>query len=167
MDKLAVVYGGHLFRNGGPIRFSFSAPVQAEHFQRVIGIVADTPGGTKLGKVFVSPGDPAPRTITLKVPANGRIRIGQAFRADAEVEMLGVIQNSTGEEKEIDIDIIADFHVEMKRSKKSEGVNYTEWVSGGASDIRDNFNDTGRIDCEPEGFIREIVMSNQEEWMAG
>lgn len=167
MDKLAVVYGGHLFRNGGPIRFSFSAPVQAEHFQRVIGIVSDTPGGTKLGKVLVSPGDPAPRTITLKVPANGRIRIGQAFRADAEVEMLGVLHNSTGEEKEVDIDIITDFHVEMKRSKKSEGVNYTEWVSGGASDIRDNFNDTGRIDCEPDGFIREIVMSNQEEWMAG
>ena len=167
MDKLAVVYGGHLFRNGGPIRFAFSAPIQAEHFHRVIGIVSDTPGMTKIGKVFVSPGDPAPRTITLKLPANGRIRIGQAFRLDAEVEMIGILQNATGEEKEIDVDIIADFQVAMKRSKKSEGVNYTEWVSGGASDIRDNFNDTGRIDGEPEGFIRDIVMSNQEEWMAG
>ena len=81
--------------------------------------------------------------------------------------MIGILQNATGEEKEIDVDIIADFQVAMKRSKKSEGVNYTEWVSGGASDIRDNFNDTGRIDGEPEGFIRDIVMSNQEEWMAG
>lgn len=167
MDKLAVVYGGHLFRNGGPIRFSFSAPVQAEHFQRVIGIVSDTPSGTKIGKAFVAPGDPAPRTITVKVPANGRIRIGQAFRPDAEVEMIGILQNSTGLEKEVDIDIIADFHVEMKRGKKSEGVTYTEWVSGGAAEIRDNFNDTGRIDSEPEGFIRSIVTSNSDEWMAG
>ena len=167
MDKLAVVYGGHLFQNGGPIRFSFSAPVQAEHFQRVIGIVSDTPGGTKIGKAFVSPGDPAPRTITMKVPAHGRLRIGQAFRPDAEVELIGVVQNGAAIEKEVDIDIIADFQVEMKRGKKSEGVTYTEWVSGGASEIRDNFNDTGRIDCEPEGFIRTIVMSNSEEWMAG
>jgi hypothetical protein len=167
MDKLAVVCGGHLFRNGGPIRFSFSEPVQTEHFQRVIGIASDTPSGTKLGKVLVSPGDPAPRTVTVKVPANGRLRVGQAFRPDAEVEMIGVIQNSTSQEKEVDVDIIADFRVEMKRGKKSEGVNYTEWVSGGASEIRDNFNDTGRIDCEPEGFIRNIVMSNSQEWMAG
>ena len=167
MDTLAVVCGGHLFRNGGPIRFTFSEPVQTEHFQRVIGIASDTPSGTKLGKVLVSPGDPAPRTVTVKVPANGRLRVGQAFRPDAEVEMIGVIQNSTSQEKEVDVDIIADFRVEMKRSKKSEGVNYTEWVSGGASEIRDNFNDTGRIDCEPEGFVRNIVMSNSQEWMAG
>jgi len=38
-------------------------------------------------------------------------------------------------------------------------------VCGGTGDIRDNFNDTGRIDCEPEGFIRGIVLSNQDEWM--
>ena len=55
----------------------------------------------------------------------------------------------------------------MKRGKNAEGVIYTEWVSGGAGDIRDNFNDTGRIDCEPNGFIKQIVMSNQEDWIIG
>lgn len=165
IDKLAVVYGGHLFQNGGPIRFSFSTPITAEHFHRFIGTVTDTPSGMKLGKILVSPGDSAPLTFQMKVPAHSRIRIGQAFRENSAVEMLGVVHNTSGEEKEIDIDIIADFHVEMKRNKKSESVHYTEWVAGGASEIRDNFNDTGRIDCEPEGFIRNILMSNQENWM--
>ena len=167
MDKLAVVYGAHRFRNGGPIRFHFSDPTETEIFHRVIGIVSDTPRGMKISKVLVSPGDSAPRTIKIKVPANGRIRLGQSFRADAEIDLLGIIQNSTNQEREIDIDLLKDFHVEMKRGKNAEGVIYTEWVSGGAGDIRDNFNDTGRIDCEPNGFIKQIVMSNQEDWIIG
>lgn len=167
MDKLAVVYGGLLFKAGGPIRFAFSEPSQAERFQRVIGMVSETPSGTRIGKVFVNVGDPAPRTITVKVPANRTLRIGQAFREEAEVEMIGVLQNTTGEDREVDLDVIADFHVEMKRGRKADGVTYTEWVSGGTGDIRDNFNDTGRIDCEPDGFIRGIVLSNQDDWMHG
>jgi hypothetical protein len=165
MDKLAVVYGGHLFKNGGPIRFSFSESTQVERFQRVIGIASETPSGMRIGRVFVSPGESAPRTITVKVPANRTLRIGQAFREDSDVDLVGVLQNSTAEDREVDVDVIADFHVEMKRGRKAEGVTYTEWVSGGNDDIRDNFNDTGRIDCEPEGFIRGIVLSNQDEWM--
>ena len=165
MDKLAVVYGGHLFKNGGPIRFSFGESTQVERFQRVIGIASETPSGMRIGRVFVSPGDPAPRTITVKVPANRTLRIGQAFREDSDVDLVGVLQNSSAEDREVDVDVIADFHVEMKRGRKAEGVTYTEWVSGGTGDIRDNFNDTGRIDCEPEGIIRGIVLSNQDEWM--
>lgn len=165
MDKLAVVYGGHLFKNGGPIRFSFSESTQVERFQRVIGIASETPSGMRIGRVFVSPGDPAPRTITVKVPANRTLRIGQAFREDSDVDLVGVLQNSSAEDREVDVDVIADFHVEMKRGRKAEGVTYTEWVSGGTGDIRDNFNDTGRIDCEPDGFIRGIVLQNQDEWM--
>lgn len=165
MDKLAVVYGGHLFKNGGPIRFSFSESTQVERFNRVIGIASETPSGMRIGRVFVSPGDPAPRTITVKVPANRTLRIGQAFREDSDVDLVGVLQNSSAEDREVDIDVIADFDVEMKRGRKADGVTYTEWVSGGTGDIRDNFNDTGRIDCEPEGFIRGIVLSNQDEWM--
>lgn len=162
IDKLAVVYGGHLFQNGGPIRFSFSTPVTAEHFHRFIGTVTDTPSGMKLGKILVSPGDSAPLTFQIKVPPHSRIRIGQAFRENSAVEMLGVVHNTSTEEREIDLDLIADFHVEMKRNKNSELVNYTEWVAGGANEIRDNFNDTGRIDCEPEGFIREILIANKK-----
>ena len=165
MEKLAVVYGGPLFKNGGPIRFSFGESTQVERFQRVIGIASETPSGMRIGRVFVSPGDPAPRTITVKVPANRTLRIGQAFREDSDVDLVGVLQNSSAEDREVDVDVIADFHVEMKRGRKAEGVTYTEWVSGGTGDIRDNFNDTGRIDCEPEGFIRGIVLSNQDEWM--
>ena len=167
MDKLAVVYGAQRFRDGGSIRFHFSQPTESTVFHRLIGIVSDTPRGMKISKPLVRNGDAAPRTVRLKVPANGRVRIGQAFRADAEVELLGIIQNSTGQEKEVDIDLVKDYRVEMKRGKNTEGVTYTEWVTGGAGTIRDNFNDTGRIDCEPDGFIRQIVMSNQQDWITG
>jgi hypothetical protein len=165
MDKLAVVYGGHLFKNGEPIRFSFSESAEVECFQRVIGIASETPSGMRISRVFVSPGERGSRTIPVKVAANRTIRIGQAFREDSDVDLMGVLHNSTAEDREVDIDVISDFQVTMKRGRKSEGVTYTEWVSGGANDIRDNFNDTGRIDCEPEGFIRGIVRSNQDEWM--
>ena len=62
------------------------------------------------------------------MPSNGRIRIGQAFRADAEVEMLGVVQNSTGEEKEIDIDIIAELDPTTGQPRVEERSRALRWI---------------------------------------
>ena len=38
-----------------------------------------------------------------------------------------------------------------------EHVVFTEWVPGGTDIVVDNFNDTGRIDREPAGFLEGIV----------
>jgi hypothetical protein len=164
-DKLAVVHGGLLFNNGGPIRFKFNTSVEAKKFNRFIGIVSDSPSGLKIGKALVKPGETAPITCDLNVPANGRVRIGQAFREDASVELLGILQNTGRDEKNVSIEIKGDYDVAFKHSKNAEEVTYTQWVSGGISEIRDNFNDTGRIDGEPDGFIRSIVLANKDLWM--
>jgi hypothetical protein len=164
-DKLAVVHGGLLFKNGGPIRFKFNTSIEAKKFNRCIGIVSDTPGGLKIGKSLARPGETAPQTCDIIVPANGRVRIGQASREDATVEILGILQNTGGESKEVSIEIKGDFDVTLKPSRSMEEVVFTEWVSGGVSEIRDNFNDTGRIDAEPTGFIRSIVLANQDDWI--
>jgi hypothetical protein len=164
-DKLAVVHGGLLFKNGGPIRFKFNTSIETKKYNRFIGIVSDTPGGLKIGKSLVRPRETSPQTCDVIVPANGRVRIGQAFREDATVEILGILQNTSSESKEVSIEIKGGFDVTLKPSRNLEGVTYTEWVSGGVSEIRDNFNDTGRIDAEPVGFMRSIVLANQDEWI--
>ena len=45
-----------------------------------------------------------------------------------------------------------------------EWVSLSEWVPGGDDLIVDNFNDTGRIDGEPDGFLERIVRQNLEAW---
>jgi len=40
----------------------------------------------------------------------------------------------------------------------------SEWVPGGNDIVVDNFHDTGRIDGEPEGFLRRIVLRNRDAW---
>jgi hypothetical protein len=53
----------------------------------------------------------------------------------------------------------------LRKTKDSAGVILTEWVPGGTSLIVDNFNDTGRIDREPEGFLRNIVCHQKDAWI--
>ena len=40
----------------------------------------------------------------------------------------------------------------------------SEWVPGGNDIVVDNFHDTGRIDGEPDGFLRRIVLANRDSW---
>jgi hypothetical protein len=167
MDKLAVVYGAHRFRFGSPINFRFHSGSESNVFHRFVGTVSETPQGMRMNKVLVAVGETLPRTCKLKIPKRGAVRLGQAFRTNGSVEILAVLHNGTAEDREAEIDLLGDYSVELKRSPQSEGISLTEWVPGGTSDIIDNFNDTGRIDGEPDGFIRTIVMSNQEEWIKG
>jgi hypothetical protein len=167
MDKLAVVYGAHRFRFGSPVNFRFQALPEGNVFHRYIGTVTETPQGLRLNRVLVKPRDTQPRTCKLKLAGGASVRLGQAFRKDGSVELLASLLNNNRDEREIEIDLVNDYSVELKRSPQTEGVFLTEWVPGGTSDIVDNFNDTGRIDCEPPGFIRDIVWSNQEEWIKG
>ncbi|MSR55696.1 MAG: hypothetical protein EXS09_20805 [Gemmataceae bacterium] len=167
MDKLSVVYGAHRFRFGSPVNFRFQSGSESDVFHRFVGTVSETPHGMRMNKLLVSPGEVQPRTCKLKVPKRGMVRLGQAFRSNGMVEILAALHNSTADDREVEIDLRGDYSVELKRSPQSEGVFLTEWVPGGTSDIVDNFNDTGRIDGEPDGFIRNIVMANQEEWIKG
>jgi len=167
MDKLAVVYGAHRFRFGDPVHFRLHAQADSHVFQRFVGTVSETPQGMRMNRILVSPGDTQPRTCKLKVPKRSTVRLGQVFRRDGMVEILANLTNSNPDDREVEIDLVNDYAVELKRSPQTDGVFLTEWVPGGTSDIVDNFNDTGRIDGEPDGLIRAIVMSNQEEWIKG
>jgi hypothetical protein len=92
--------------------------------------------------------------------------IGHAFRESGDrAEVIATLSNSTREPRDIEINIEDDYTVTLRKSKDSAGVILTEWVSGGTSLIVDNFNDTGRIDREPEGLLRNIVCHKQEEWI--
>jgi len=165
MDKLAVVYGAHRFRHGNPVNFRFVAASEQEQFQRFVGTLQESPSGLRLNRILVKPKDSLPRTCKLKIPGGSSVRIGNAFRKDAAAETLATIANESAEEREVEIDLLGDYHVGMKKSPQTENVHLVEWVPGGSSEIVDNFNDTGRIDCEPDGFLRKIVLENRAEWM--
>lgn len=159
MDKLAVVCGAQRFRFGDHIRFT-SLP-DAQIFNRYIGTVRETPTGLKLNKVLIRPGESSPRTITIEVEPLKVVRIGHAFREEGQAQVMATLaNNSHSERKTVDLEVIDDFSVRMP---KMDDVLLTEWVPGG-DEIVDNFNDTGKIDREPEGFLRRIVRQNQDEW---
>lgn len=65
----------------------------------------------------------------------------------------------------MEIELKDDYTVTMKSMSGNKDVILTQAVPGGTNVIVDNFNDTGKIDCEPDGFLREIVASNQKEWI--
>ncbi len=165
MDKLAVVCGAHRLRYGDPIRF---IPLPEEsNFRRFIGTIAGTPaGGSRINKVLVKPGDSQPATCIVRVPAAGNLLIGHTFHADGErVEVIATLSNSTRVPRDVEIEIKDDYTVTMRKSKDSAGIVITEWVPGGPSFIVDNFNDTGRIDREPERFLRNIVCHQLDQWI--
>lgn len=166
MDKLAVVFGAHRFRYGGQIQFRLVSAPQ-DKFQRFIGTLRETPNGLKLNRVLVKPGDSIPLTLKLKIEAGQSFQIGNSFRNDGLAEILATVTNESGQQKEIEIDLTGDYQVVLKRTKASDGVHLDEWVPGGSNEIVDNFNDTGRIDEEPTGFLKGIVLTNRDEWMKG
>ena len=63
------------------------------------------------------------------------------------------------------IEFIDDQTLRLKKTKDNEGLLLTEYVPGGTRLIVDNFNDTGQIDCEPEGFLFNIVSTNRHKWI--
>ena len=153
MDKLAVVCGAQRFRFGDHVRF---ATLEDEPiFDRYIGTVFETPMGLKLKKVHIQPGDGKPQTITVTVEAAVNVRIGHAFREDGIAQVIANLSNnSPTEQYQVELNILDDYSVEMSPHKH---VFLTEWVPGGNDFIVDNFNDTGKIDAEPEGFLKRIV----------
>lgn len=164
IDKLAVVHGAHRFKFGYPIRFTHHADEPA--FRRFIGVLTPDASGWRLGnRVFVGPGDSQPRTCPLRLSPNNTLQIGHAFRRDgARAEVIATVENLTGEWQDIEIDLVNDYHVALNRSKNAGAVRLSEHFTGGTV-IIDNFYDTGRIDREPDGLLREIVLSNEQDWL--
>jgi hypothetical protein len=161
MDKLAVVCGAQRFRFGDHIRFA--ALPDAPIFNRFIGTVRETPTGLKLNKVLIRPGDARPQSISLAVEPGRDLRIGHAFREDGSAQVVANLSNNSQTvTREVELDVLDDFSVKMDAD---DSVFLTEWVPGGNDFIVDNFNDTGRIDGEPEGFLRGIVTRNRDRWI--
>jgi hypothetical protein len=166
MDKLAVVHGAHRVRFGDPIRFH---PLEeANTFRRYVGILTETPSGFRVSRVLASPGDSHPKTVSLQLGPKATLLLGHSFRESGGVaEVSAVLTSTVPEAREVEVDLLDDHDVEMKPGARAEGVILTERVPGGSDLIVDNFSDTGLIDREPEGLIREIVNRNRQEWDKG
>lgn len=165
MDKLAVVCGAHRLRFGDPIRF---IPLPEEPiFRRFVGTIVGTPtGGARINKLLVRPGDSQPATCSVRVPATANLLIGHTFRENGDrAEVIATLSNSTREPRDVEIEIKDDYSVTLRKTKDSAGIVLTERVPGGTNLIVDNFNDTGRIDREPEGFLRNIVCHQMDQWI--
>ncbi|MEM7200121.1 MAG: hypothetical protein AAF628_07640 [Planctomycetota bacterium] len=161
LDKLAVVFGAQRFRFGDHIRFS-ALPEEAI-FNRYIGTVRESRTGLRLNKTLIRPGDSAPRSIRIEIEPARDVRIGHAFRESGSAQVMANLSNTSHTEAfEIELDVLDDFSVRMS---PHEHVILSEWVPGGNDIIVDNYNDTGRIDCEPKGLLASIVASNRESWM--
>jgi hypothetical protein len=161
MDKLAVVCGAQRFRFGDHIRFA-SLP-DAPIFNRYIGTVRETPTGLKLNKILIRPGDSCPRTITVIAEPARDVRIGHAFREDGSAQVIANLSNNSASRRhEVELNVLDDYSLTMTQNTD---LFLTEWVPGGSDVIVDNFNDTGRIDGEPDGFLARIVERNRERWM--
>jgi hypothetical protein len=166
MDKLAVVHGAHRVRFGDPIRFHALEELNA--FRRYVGVLTETPSGFRVSRVLAHPGESHPKTVLLTVVPRATMLLGHSFRESGGVaEVAAVITNTASEAREIEIDLLNDHDVVMKPSPHSEGAFLTERVPGGSDLIVDNFSDTGLIDHEPEGLLREIVLRNRAEWDKG
>jgi hypothetical protein len=166
MDKLAVVHGAHRVRFGDPIRFHPLEEVNS--FRRFVGILTETPSGFRVNRLLAAPGDSHPRTVTVPVGPRATVLLGHSFRQSGGVaEVSAVLTNSTSEARDVEVDLLNDHDLAMKQTGRNEGVFLTERVPGGSDLIVDNFSDTGLIDHEPEGLIKEIVNRNRAEWDKG
>jgi hypothetical protein len=126
--------------------------------------VRETPAGLKLNKIIVNAGDSHPQTVAVTVEAGRDLRIGHAFRKDGSAELIANLSNrSQTRHHTVDLEITDDFSLRLR--EPNADVALSEWVPGGADLIVDNFNDTGRIDGEPEGLLKRIVLKNQDRWL--
>ncbi|MFO0980845.1 MAG: hypothetical protein U1E76_03685 [Planctomycetota bacterium] len=161
MDKLAVACGAQRFRFGDHIRF-VTLP-EDPVFNRFIGTLRETPGGLKLNRVFLEPGEAKPRTVKLALEPSQTVRIGHAFRAEGAAQVIAEVTNlSTDQRHEVELNLQDDYSATMA---PHEAVTLWEWVPGGNDLIVDNFNDTGCIDGEPPGLLGRIVARNKSQWL--
>lgn len=154
-DKISVVTGANRFRSGDNIRFI--TVVEEKLFKRFLGVAKETPEGIVLNEILARPGESSPRTFSIKVPAGGDLRLGHAFRETSKAQIIGVLSNENQMETTVAIDFVDDFEVKLH---PAEGVYLREWVPGGDDIIVDNFNDTGKIDSEPQDFIIRHVIAD-------
>jgi hypothetical protein len=99
------------------------------------------------------------QTRLLHLSPNQTVLIGHAFgERNRRVEVLATVENTTQQERDVAIDLVNDYRVELNRASQGCGVRVTERVSGGVHAIVDNYNDTGKIDREPDGFLRRVVL---------
>ena len=118
-----------------------------------------------MNQILVKPGERQPRTLTLDVDPRRDVRIGSAFREHGRTEIIAHISNGSPNVVRATIEIHDDYRITLVKQKSDPRLVFSEWVPGGEHVIVDNFNDTGRIDCEPDGFLAKIVMKNQSRWM--
>ena len=164
IDKLSVVFGAHRLKFGHPIRFipHPEAPV----FRRNIGLVQQTPQGMRLSPVLVRSGSATNQTRKVPLIPGAVLLIGHAFREDSNrAEVIASIENTNSVARDVEITLVDDYHVEL--TVKVPGVRILERVSGGDNIIVDNFNDTGKIDREPDGLLQSIVLCNVHDWIKG
>ena len=163
-DKLAVVHGAHRLRFGNPIRF-FPQPEEPV-FKRYLGTLVATHGGMELNAVLVHRGQKQPASATVRVPPNHILQLGNAFREKgARSQLMASLVNNSNEEHTATIEFVDDHTLRLKKTRDSEDLRLMECVPGGTSLIVDNFNDTGQIDCEPVGFLGNIVSINKPKWI--
>jgi hypothetical protein len=163
MDKLAVVHGAHRVRFGDPIRFH--ALEGDNTFRRYVGVLMETPAGFRLNRVLAVPGESRPKTVTLGIAPHAAVVLGHSFReAGGRSEVTAVLTNSSPDAREVELDLLNDHDVVLKKTARSEGVFLTERIPGGTDLIVDNFSDTGLIDREPEGLLRDVVVRNRADW---
>jgi hypothetical protein len=163
MDKLAVVHGAHRVRFGDPIRFH--ALEGDNTFRRYVGVLMETPAGFRLNRVLAVPGESRPKTVTLGIAPHAAVVLGHSFRdAGGRSEVTAVLTNTAPDARELELDLLNDHDVVLKKTARSEGVFLTERIPGGTDLIVDNFSDTGLIDREPEGLLRDIVVRNRADW---
>jgi hypothetical protein len=166
MDKLAVVHGAHRVRFGDPIRFHALEDVTV--FRRYVGVLMETPAGFRVNRVLAEPGESRPKSVRLTIGPHGTVTLGHSFRqSGARAEVTSVLTNTGPESHEVEIDLLNDHDIALKRAPREGAVFLTERVPGGTDLIVDNFSDTGQIDREPEGLLREIVLRNRSDWDKG
>ena len=151
IDKLAVVHGAPASSSG--IRFADGAPRGAD-LQAFPGRDPADAHGHALGQgqILIRPGEQHKQTRTIRMAPTASMLLGHGYREDSNrVEAIATLSNRTPQWKEVDVTFETDYHVQLTSNRQSEGVSLTERVSGGAENIVDNFNDTGRIDKNPPG----------------
>jgi hypothetical protein len=125
----------------------------------------ETPAGFRLNRVLAVPGESRPKTVTLSIAPHAAVVLGHSFReAGGRSEVTAVLTNTAPDAREVELDLLNDHDVVLKKTARSEGVFLTERIPGGTELIVDNFSDTGLIDREPEGLLRDIVVRNRADW---
>ena len=164
IDKLAVALGAQRFRFGDNIRFK--ALESEAIFNRYIGTVRDCPHGLRINDAKIKPGDATPASFEVTVQPEKAIRIGHAFREQGVAQVIATLSNQSATEPHtVTVRVCDDYSVELE--SPNGDVLLTEWVPGGNELIIDNFNDTGDLDRDPDGFLQRIVEQNRQEWVIG